>query len=51
MVYLPTFTMNNQLNVGEYAIHGWYGPFFMGILATPPKKQGLIKGLLTIGFP
>ena len=31
-------------------------PTIKGILAappkaTPPKKQGLIKGLLTIGFP
>ena len=32
--------------------------YIMGILAiypppklTPPKKEGLIKGLLTIGFP
>ena len=25
MVYLPTFTMQNQPNVGKYIIHGWYG--------------------------
>ena len=24
MVYLPTFTIKNQLKVGEYTIHGWY---------------------------
>ena len=26
MVYLPTFTIKNQTNVGKYTIHGWYGP-------------------------
>ena len=25
MVYFSTFTINNQLNVGKYIIHGWYG--------------------------
>ena len=27
IVYLPTFTIKNQLNVGKYTIHGWYGPW------------------------
>ena len=25
MVYLPTFTIKNQVNVGKYTIHGLYG--------------------------
>ena len=25
MVYLPTFTIKIQPNVGIYTIHGWYG--------------------------
>ena len=24
MVYLPTFTIKKQPNVGKYAVHGWY---------------------------
>ena len=31
MVYLPTFTIKNQLNVGEYTIHGWHGVLFRWI--------------------
>ena len=27
LVYLPTFTIKNQPNVGKYAIHGAYGSY------------------------
>ena len=27
LVYLPTFTIKNQQNVGEYTIHGWRGKY------------------------
>ena len=37
MVYLPTFIIKNQLNVGEYTIHGSYGTWFdvFGIEGLP----------------
>ncbi len=31
--------------------HGQVQPDFMANQHTPPQKEGLIKGLLTIGFP
>ena len=37
--------------VAFYQVFETHTPHIMGILATPPKKEGLIKGLLTIGFP
>ena len=37
MVYLPTFTIKKQLNVGKYIIHGWYG------IVLKPHKKNLIQ--------
>ena len=38
LVYLPTFTIKNQLNVGKYTIHGSYG------VRLPPFSPIVIIG-------
>ena len=35
MVYLPTFPIQNQLNVGENTTHGSYGLFIVSLAIQP----------------
>ena len=34
LIYLPTFTIQNQPNIGKHTIHGWYGSCFWVEVST-----------------